>query len=183
MEPVSIQNPTSSGALESALGGDRVNKEDFMQLLVTQLRNQNPFEPVKNEEFLTQLATFSQLEEQQAGTNALQNLVALQQANLVLGGLAQGASLVGREVTYIDPDTGEEAAGLVDGVIFDAQGVLLSIDGRRIPSGQVVGIGLGSQNGTQPPAAGGGSGSGQGGGTTGSAPGGPNEQAPPAQES
>ncbi len=57
----------------SALSGQRlndptqqnpaqVNKQMFLELLVTQLRSQDPFEPVKNEDFLAQLAQFSSLE-------------------------------------------------------------------------------------------------------------------------
>ncbi len=40
----------------------QVDKQAFLKLLVTQLRSQDPFEPLKNEEFLAQLAQFSQLE-------------------------------------------------------------------------------------------------------------------------
>ena len=40
-----------------------LNKNDFLNLLVTQLRNQNPLEPMKDQEFIAQLAQFSQLEQ------------------------------------------------------------------------------------------------------------------------
>lgn len=38
-------------------------KDDFLQLLVTQLQNQNPLDPMKDQEFVAQLAQFSQLEQ------------------------------------------------------------------------------------------------------------------------
>ena len=58
---------SSSGAgdqsqAKKALSGD-VSKDEFLQLLVAQLKNQDPMDPVKNEDFLAQLATFSSLEQ------------------------------------------------------------------------------------------------------------------------
>jgi len=42
---------------------ETVGKDAFMQLLVAQIRNQNPLDPADGVEFLTQLAQFSQLEQ------------------------------------------------------------------------------------------------------------------------
>lgn len=40
-----------------------MGKDEFLKLLVTQLQNQDPLNPMKNEEFVTQLATFTSLEQ------------------------------------------------------------------------------------------------------------------------
>jgi flagellar basal-body rod modification protein FlgD len=45
------------------VGGQVVGKDDFLKLLVAQIRNQNPLNPADGVEFLTQLAQFSQLEQ------------------------------------------------------------------------------------------------------------------------
>lgn len=70
----SITSATSSG--KSSL-----NKDDFLQLLVAQMKYQDPLEPTSNTEYVAQLATFSQLEE-------LQNMDAsnaIQRANDLVG--------------------------------------------------------------------------------------------------
>ena len=59
-------------------------RDDFMQLLVTQLRNQDPLEPVAQHEFLGQLAQFSTLE-------GIEKLNANFEDMLKLQTLAQGA--------------------------------------------------------------------------------------------
>jgi flagellar basal-body rod modification protein FlgD len=51
------------GKQEKARSNEEVSQDEFLQLLVTQLKNQDPLEPVKNEEFAVQLAQFSQLGE------------------------------------------------------------------------------------------------------------------------
>jgi flagellar basal-body rod modification protein FlgD len=60
---------SSSGAtnsLQSFVGSkknDQISKDQFLQLLVTQLKNQDPLDPMKSEEFAVNLAQFSQLEQ------------------------------------------------------------------------------------------------------------------------
>ena len=64
---------TATSALGNSLAGtptsavkasnDQVNKNEFLQLLVTQLKHQDPLDPMKNEDFAVQLAQFSSLEQ------------------------------------------------------------------------------------------------------------------------
>jgi flagellar basal-body rod modification protein FlgD len=57
-------------------GGQIVSKDDFLQLLVAQIKNQNPLNPADGVEFLTQLAQFSQLEQLINIRTELENLAA-----------------------------------------------------------------------------------------------------------
>lgn len=52
---------TASGASNNA--SPEVSKSDFLKLLVTQLQNQDPMNPVDNQQFIAQLASFSSLEQ------------------------------------------------------------------------------------------------------------------------
>ena len=63
--PMSAFLPASSNdATPAASATDQLaNKQIFMQLLVAQLKNQNPLSPADGTQFITQLAQFSQLEQ------------------------------------------------------------------------------------------------------------------------
>lgn len=92
MQP-QAQNTTSSPSRERVLG-----KEDFLKLLVTQLRAQDPFEPMSNEEFVAQLAQFSSLEQMQ---NMNLNLTDSIQAGYLLNTTINNSlitTLIGKQV-------------------------------------------------------------------------------------
>lgn len=72
---------------------DRLENEDFLRLLVAQLRNQNPLNPLSNDQFITQSAAFSSLE----ALRGIQNSLGASTAG---NSLLTGASgLLGRKVT------------------------------------------------------------------------------------
>jgi flagellar basal-body rod modification protein FlgD len=56
-------NSTSSDSSTAAAGNDQVTKNMFLQLLVAQIKNQDPLNPTDGVQFLTQLAQFQQLEQ------------------------------------------------------------------------------------------------------------------------
>ena len=70
--PVSSSNPYADLAPKTAAGA--VNKNMFLQLLVAQLRNQDPLKPTGGTEFVGQLAQFQQLE---TGLNMGQDIAAI----------------------------------------------------------------------------------------------------------
>ncbi|RMG16457.1 MAG: flagellar hook capping protein [Planctomycetota bacterium] len=124
--------------LTSALSGNEamqetLDREAFLQLLVTQLKNQSPLDPVKNEDFIAQLAQFSQLENSEAMGRNLRDLVGLQQ-------LSQGAALVGKEVDYLDPASGDERSGRVSGVEVVSGEARLVVDGSTLSLQDLRGV-------------------------------------------
>jgi flagellar basal-body rod modification protein FlgD len=98
-----ISSTNTPGAVSQTGGMDQ---SAFLKLFTTQLQNQNPLEPVKNEAFVAQLAQFSQLEASTKMADSLNTLVKAQQGAQLL----TGASLIGKKVT---PPTG--AAHFVPG--------------------------------------------------------------------
>lgn len=75
---------------------DELGKDDFLNLFVTQLQNQNPLEPMDNTEFLSQMAQFSSLEQMQNVASAMELLTLSQSASTN----SQMISLIGKRVVH-----------------------------------------------------------------------------------
>jgi flagellar basal-body rod modification protein FlgD len=73
--PVTSSNPYADPAAAKTPSGS-VNKNMFLQLLVAQLRNQDPLKPTGGTEFVGQLAQFQQLE---TGLNMGQDIAAIRE--------------------------------------------------------------------------------------------------------
>ncbi|MCQ2958412.1 MAG: hypothetical protein MJ180_05890, partial [Candidatus Gastranaerophilales bacterium] len=108
----------------------------FLQLMVTQLQNQDPLNPMDNTEFLSQQAQFSQVTAMQDIKETLNSLVSLNGSMMGANSFSQALNVVGKEVTVADPDNPNETiTGVVESVkITDEGSVLLSVNGREIPS-------------------------------------------------
>ncbi|MDQ4086256.1 MAG: flagellar hook capping protein [Actinomycetota bacterium] len=118
-----------TGATSAASTGNSMDKDTFLQLLVAQLRYQDPMNPTDSTEFLAQSAQFTALEKMEA--------VAEQTAQVVAAQMAFGASsLVGRSVTYVD-ENGTSVTGTVDAVQFKAEGPMLDVNGTEVALGKV----------------------------------------------
>ncbi len=89
----SAQSDTSS----SEVGTKSLGKEDFLSLLVTQLSNQNPLEPMDNMDFIAQLAQFSELE---ATTNLGDHLSSMESFMASINNFG-AADLVGKEIKAV----------------------------------------------------------------------------------
>ena len=83
---------------------DIFSSEGFLKLLATQISCQNPLEPMKDTEFVAQMALFSQLEQT---TNMAANIKALTMSSQ----LSQGAALIGKTVTYQPADGNDGGDG------------------------------------------------------------------------
>ena len=100
-----------------------LGKDDFLKLLVAQLKNQDPMAPSTDQEWIGQMAQFSQLEQ---ASNTAKDTSRI--ANQL--GHAGALGLIGRTVTYYDADK-NPVTGVVEQVDMAADGkATLTIGGR-----------------------------------------------------
>lgn len=87
-------NSASSSTSSNALSSLDTNFSDFLDMLMTQLENQDPTSPMDTNEFTSELVQFSSVEQQISTNSDLSQLISLTQSSEVV----QGASLVGKTV-------------------------------------------------------------------------------------
>jgi flagellar basal-body rod modification protein FlgD len=122
---VNAAGTTVSGSQREATGSV-LGKDDFLKLLVGQLKHQDPMSPSGDQEFLSQMAAFSQLEQ-------VTNLAATQERTQALG-------MVGKTVTY-DKGDGTIATGTVSKVTFEAGKATLTVgDTPKVALDQVKAV-------------------------------------------
>jgi flagellar basal-body rod modification protein FlgD len=122
----SINNLSSQERFKNEPKSNELGQDAFLQLMITQMENQNPLEPQSNSEFVAQLAQFSSVEGLEKLNNSFDSMVGSFQSSQAL----QASSLVGRKVTvatdYASLVEGGEIKGTI-GVPYDAEGVTLNI--------------------------------------------------------
>lgn len=116
-----LQTQTASSASLSAAtvsSNTSLDKDAFLQLLVAQMKYQDPLEPTDNTEYISQLATFSELEEMQN----LNSGMSLQRASGLIG------ENVICKVTNASTGNTEYVSGRVDYVVYENNKAYVSID-------------------------------------------------------
>ena len=106
-----------------------VGRDQFLQLLVAQLQNQDPLNPVQNEDFIAQLAQFSTLEGIESLNASFSDMLALQQ-------LTQGSNLIGRVASYRDANNVSQQ-GTIEAFRVEDGKLQLIIDGQSVALGSV----------------------------------------------
>lgn len=112
-----ILESISSLNKEAKTSNSSLDKDAFLQLLVAQMKYQDPLEPTSNTEYISQLATFSELEEMQNLTSGMT--------------LQRASSLVGQYVFMKVTDSSGNTTfpeGTVDYVVYENNKAYLSID-------------------------------------------------------
>jgi flagellar basal-body rod modification protein FlgD len=101
-----------------------INQNQFLELLMTELKNQNPMNPNSSDpmQFVTELAQFTAVEQQ---TNTAEATKAIATSQSTTSAIA----LLGHTVTYTDPSTGAAASGTVQSVDITSSGPTLTING------------------------------------------------------
>jgi flagellar basal-body rod modification protein FlgD len=100
------------------LGTNDIGKDGFLQLMLAQMKFQNPLEPMDTSQQLLQQASFTQVEE-------LQNLNASLQT---FNELTQGTNLVGKSVQYSQEEGQATQSGIVKSLVLDQGKVRLEVE-------------------------------------------------------
>ena len=123
-------------------GGSDLTKETFLNLLTTQMQNQDPLDPMANEEFVAQLATFSQLEQLMTQNSRLETMY----MGIASLNDAWMASLVGTEVVAVGDGISYDGEGEVelhydaDAAADSAEIVIYDEDGNVVRSEDIAGL-------------------------------------------
>jgi flagellar basal-body rod modification protein FlgD len=125
--PTTTQDTSSS----SAINTPTLDYNAFLQLLLAQMKNQDPLNPTDSTEYVSQLASFSNVE-QGLKTNAKLDQL------LTVSNLSQAGTLVGHTLTSADGST----SGIVQAVRIDSTGsTAIFTDGTELPIDAGVTVG------------------------------------------
>ena len=115
---------------KNARPSSSMDKESFLQLLVAQMKYQDPLEPTSNTEYISQYAQFSELEQMQNLSGSMN----LQRASGLVGQYAV--------VEHVNDATGNTTTveGRVDYVTFENNKAFLSIDGALYPMDELTNV-------------------------------------------
>lgn len=122
-------NSAASLANETKKNGSTMDKEAFLNLLVAQMKYQDPLEPTSNTEFVAQYAQFSSLEQMQNMSATLE--------------LSRASTMVGQTVSVNTTDsTGKTTTiqGMVDYVVYENNKAYVSIGGNLYSLDDVYGV-------------------------------------------
>lgn len=125
-------NPATTGHLKT------LGKDDFLQLLVTKLKNQDPLNPMSDEAFVAELAQFSSLEQLQNMNDALSNSLDLDYLQMQTINNTMATSLIGREIKatfsniYLDSDNLPEIGYATTDHAKSVRVIITDIDGNIV---------------------------------------------------
>jgi flagellar basal-body rod modification protein FlgD len=111
---------SSSGSSATAANPYNMSPQDFMQLMVTQLQNQDPTQPTSNQDLLAQMSQIGQLESSTQLQTTMQSVTLQTQ-------IGSASSLIGKTVTGVDASN-NTSSGVVNSVSVAGGKVSLNLD-------------------------------------------------------
>lgn len=124
-----ILETTSETSIKKTAQSSGLDKDAFLQLLVAQMKYQDPLEPTSNTEYISQYATFSQVEQ-------IQNMAATME-------LSRASSMVGKLVEVQTTNSAGETKsvrGTVEYVAYENNKAYVSINGEPYSADDVVAV-------------------------------------------
>lgn len=108
-------------ATAKTTGSSTLGKDQFLKILITQLQNQDPTQPMEDKEFIAQMAQFSSVEQLM---NISTQLTAMNQS------LGSVSGLIGKDITWTDASTELPKKGNVESIVVSS-GVQYAVVGSE----------------------------------------------------
>jgi flagellar basal-body rod modification protein FlgD len=121
-----FSNPAYTGTTtttSTAQSQKTLDQQDFLNLLITQLKNQDPLDPMKDTEFVAQMANFSSLQQMTTMNTNMEKLLQSQQQQ----NGATAVSMIGKQITDVNG-----SSGVVTGVKMADDGIRLVVNGSEV---------------------------------------------------
>ncbi|BBI34435.1 flagellar hook capping FlgD N-terminal domain-containing protein [Cohnella abietis] len=111
----------------------QLGKDEFLQILVTQLRNQDPMQPMQDKEFIAQMAQFSSLEQTM---NMAKEITALKQS------AGMSAGLIGKEVSWTEEVKNGvvQHTGTVNSILWREGVQYVKVEDIEVPMNKIISI-------------------------------------------
>ena len=124
---------TNNSAVTDAVqkANNDLGKDAFLKILITQLSNQDPLDPLKDKDFIAQMAQFSTLEQMTNMNKSIEQMVSMNKASAV--------SYIGRLIEYTDDD-GLPAYATVGYVRFEEGKIILNTTEGDVPGEKVISV-------------------------------------------
>ena len=132
--------------ISSTNNNSSLGKDAFLQILITQLQNQDPTSPMDDREFIAQMAQFSSLEQMQNMTKAMENLLISQEETQLMS----YTSFIGKEVKWheLTEELDEnkkpiinEGTGVINELKFSmGEPIFVLADGKELSPGNISSI-------------------------------------------
>ncbi|WP_281887629.1 flagellar hook assembly protein FlgD [Paenibacillus sp. YYML68] len=119
---------------ETKTGTNQLGKDQFLKILITQLKHQDPTQPLQDKEFIAQMAQFTSVEQL---TNMGNEMKLLRQS------LGFASGLIGKEISwsYLDADGNElTRSGLVESITMNQTEQFAKVNGENISLSNITQI-------------------------------------------
>lgn len=123
---------TAASAATAAAPSKSLDSEVFLQLLVTQLRNQDPSSPMDTNEMMAQTTQLAMME-------SLTTLQGLTEESFGLQMRSAAASLVGQQVSYLGAD-GTTVTGLAESISFATSPPSVNVGDKAVALDAISGV-------------------------------------------
>lgn len=116
----------------SASSANSLGQDGYLKLLVAQVQNQDPLNPVSDTDFIAQLAQFNSLSSLNSLNASFSEMLKYQQ-------LGQGANLIGKNVKFTDAN-GATQTGTVSAVLATGSNITLQVGTAQIGLNQITSV-------------------------------------------